>query len=203
MSDFWTRRRAAVEAEDQADAAQIAAREEAARSAEQDEKTDAELLEEFSLPDPDTLKEGDDVTAFMAREVPERLRRRALRQLWRLNPVLANVDGLVDYGEDFTDAATVIEGMQTAYQVGKGMQAHVEALAAQAEPQQDPDDEAAEDTPSEVMAETDETQDQPAHDHIATARPTGAWPPAQTDDAEDTPACDIVTRPPRMQFHYE
>ena len=25
-----------------------------------------------------------------------------------------------DYHEDFTDAATVVEGMQTAYQVGKG-----------------------------------------------------------------------------------
>ena len=26
----------------------------------------------------------------------------------------------VEYGEDYTDAATVIDGMQTAYQVGKG-----------------------------------------------------------------------------------
>jgi len=27
---------------------------------------------------------------------------------------------LVDYGEDFTDAATVVENMQTIYKVGKG-----------------------------------------------------------------------------------
>jgi hypothetical protein len=47
-----------------------------------------------------------------------------------LNPVLANVDGLVDYGQDFTDNAMVVEGLQTAYQVGKGMLSHLEKLAA-------------------------------------------------------------------------
>ena len=50
-----------------------------------------------------------------------------------MNPTLANLDGLIDYGEDYTDAATVIENMQTAYEVGKGMLAHVEELARQAE----------------------------------------------------------------------
>jgi hypothetical protein len=53
--------------------------------------------------------------------VPEQLRKRALRKLWRLNPVFANLDGLNDYDEDFTDAAAVLEGVKTLYQVGKGM----------------------------------------------------------------------------------
>ena len=44
----------------------------------------------------------------------------ALRRLWRLNPLFGVVDDMVEYGEDYTDAATVIEGMQTAYTVGKG-----------------------------------------------------------------------------------
>ena len=87
----------------------------------------------MGLPDPDTLQPGDDFRAFMAKAVPDRLRRRALRRLWQSNPALANLDGLVDYGEDFTDSATVIENMQTAYQVGKGMTAHVEEMARQAE----------------------------------------------------------------------
>jgi hypothetical protein len=47
--------------------------------------------------------------------------------------VLANLDGLVDHGEDYTDAATVMPDMKTAYQVGKGMMQHVIALAEQAE----------------------------------------------------------------------
>ena len=129
--DFWARRKAAVEAEEsallQAEEAQALAEEHAAL----EDKPDAEILAELNLPDPETLQPGDDIKGFMAQAVPDRLRRRALRQLWKLNPVLANVDGLVDYGEDYTDAACVIENLQTAHQVGKGMLAHVEALAAE------------------------------------------------------------------------
>ncbi len=85
-----------------------------------DDRPDEEVLEELGLPDPDTLKAGDNFTAFMAKAVPARLRNRALRKLWISDPVLANLDELLDYGEDFTDAATVVENLQTAYQVGKG-----------------------------------------------------------------------------------
>ncbi len=85
-----------------------------------DDLSDIELLEKYALPDPDTMKAGDNFSAFMNEAVPDRLRRRALRVLWGSNPVLANLDELVDYGEDFTDAATVIENMQTVYKVGKG-----------------------------------------------------------------------------------
>ena len=85
-----------------------------------DDRSDEEVLKELGLPDPDTLKAGDNFTAFMAKAVPARLRNRALRKLWISDPVLANLDELLDYGEDFTDAATVVENLQTAYQVGKG-----------------------------------------------------------------------------------
>ena len=73
------------------------------------------------LPDIESLDENSDFSPFLSGDVPEALQRLALRKLWRLDPVLANLDGLVDYGEDFTDAATVIEGMRTAYKVGKGI----------------------------------------------------------------------------------
>ena len=89
--------------------------------APEDERPDEEILAELGLPHPETLQPGDDIKGFMQAAVPDRLRRLALRQLWRSNPVLANVDGLVEYGEDYTDAATVIENLQTVYQVGKGM----------------------------------------------------------------------------------
>ena len=72
------------------------------------------------LPDPDTLDADADFTVFLKDNVPEALRRRALRRLWRLDPVLANLDGLNDYDDDFTDAAMVVEGLKTLYQVGKG-----------------------------------------------------------------------------------
>ncbi len=119
--NFWTRRRQAVEAEKQTDEK---ARDEEKLDEEHRalaERPDEEVLAELDLPDPDSLSEGDDFTAFMAKAVPEKLRRRALRRLWLSNPVLANLDELLDYGEDFTDAGTVVENLQTVYRVGKGM----------------------------------------------------------------------------------
>lgn len=135
--NFWSRRCAAVQAEaEAARAAQDAAQTQAALDAQlaaQAEKSDVELLDELGLPDPGSLSLGDDFTAFMRRDVPERLRRVALRQLWRSNPVLANLDGLIDHGEDYTDAAVASGGVKTAYQVGKGMLAHLNAVAKAAE----------------------------------------------------------------------
>jgi len=120
-ADFWSRRKAAVEAEAAAEDARAAAAREAAERAEIEAKSDAEILRELDLPDPDTLGAGDDFRTFMAKAVPERLRQKALRRLWLSNPTLANVDGLVDYGQDFTDAAMVIPDMRTVYKVGQGM----------------------------------------------------------------------------------
>ena len=136
--DFWARRKAKVEAETLAEQAAVEQLALAEQHAVLEEKTDAELLEELDLPDPDTLVMGDDFSVFMSKTVPDRIRRRALRTLWRSNPVLANVDMLVDYGEDFTDAAMAVENIQTAYQVGKGMLKHVQEMARQAEERENP-----------------------------------------------------------------
>ena len=99
--DFWARRKAKVEAESLAEQAAVEQLALAEQHAALEEKTDAELLEELDLPDPDTMEMGDDFSVFMSKTVPDRIRRRALRTLWRSNPVLANVDMLVDYGDDF------------------------------------------------------------------------------------------------------
>ncbi len=55
------------------------------------------------LPDIESLTAESDFTVFMRDGVPAELRRLALRKLWTSDPVLANLDGLVDYGEDYTD----------------------------------------------------------------------------------------------------
>jgi hypothetical protein len=153
--DFWSRRRAQVEAEAQEQARAAESELRATRDENLAEKTDAELCEDLGLPDPDALQQGDDFSAFMSKAVPDRLRRRALRRLWLSNPVLANVDGLVDYGQDFTDSATVIENLQTAYQVGRGMTAHVEEMARQAEAEAQS---AAEDAPVSEEIDSDDAE---------------------------------------------
>ena len=163
--DFWSRRKAEVAREQEAERADEAAEVARSEQAALEEKSDQEILVELDLPDPDSLQQGDDIRAFMARAVPDRIRRRALRQLWRLNPVLANVDGLVDYGEDFTDAGTVVETLQTAYQVGKGMLAHVEELARQ-EAGENADTTAA-DAVSEPPEEADAAHAEPAAAAVA------------------------------------
>jgi len=133
MSDFWSRRKAAVAAEKAQDAAQVQERAHAETVAELEAKTDEEILDELGLPDPTTLKPGDDFAAFLKDAVPDRIKKVALRKLWTSNPILANVDGLLDYGEDFTDAAVGAGVVETTYQVGKGMLAHVQEMARQAD----------------------------------------------------------------------
>ena len=92
----------------------------AADSDEDAALSDAELLEKYELPDPAEIEEEAGLDKFFDGKTPERLRQMALRRLWRINPFFGFVDEMVEYGEDYTDAATVIEGMQTAYQAGKG-----------------------------------------------------------------------------------
>ncbi len=199
-SDFWTRRRAAVIAEERAEAAALSAEARAQAQATLEQESDEDILARLELPDPDTLQPGDDVARFMSDLVPDRLRRRALRRLWRLNPVLANVDGLVDYGEDYTDAALVVENLQTAYQVGKGMLAHIEALAAQAKGEEDSGEE---DLPATTPDEMEETplafaETSPPEMEAASAADAGNEAvPLRDPEAPALPA------PRRMRFSFE
>jgi len=177
--DFWSRRKAKVQSEQEAEARAALAAEEAAREQELAEKPDAEILEELGLPDPDTLEPGADFRAFMQKAVPDRIRRRALRRLWLSNPALANLDGLIDYGEDFTDSATVLENLQTAYQVGKGMMAHVEELARQAEEKSAAESDAAN------MAEPTDAAEEPADSAAQTCTDTAQADTDQDDTGQD------------------
>ncbi len=129
----WARRKAAIQSgETLLEPDEIAAQAAAEEALEQEqaktleEMSDEELLEEFDLPDPDTMEAGDDFSAFMKSAIPSRIKNRALRRLWLSNPALANLDMLVDYGDDFTDAAMVVPDMKTIYQVGKGIVRKVE-----------------------------------------------------------------------------
>lgn len=207
MSDtFWSRRRAAVEAEERAEQQELDATALAEEHAVLEEKTDDEILTELDLPDPETLQMGDDFSAFMTKAVPDRIRRRALRVLWKSNPVLANVDNLVDYGEDFTDSATVVENMQTAYQVGKGMLKHVEEMArkaaAAAEAENAPDPEETEPEEDLVLAQAEEaaaqedTPDLESPDEYQTTESYMAPEPEEDEIA-------VVPTPRRMKFRLE
>lgn len=91
--------------------------------------SDADILARLGLPDPATLAPDADFRAFLRTGVPRRLQRLALRRLWRVTPAQAALDGLVDYADDYTDAAMAVRDLATTYQVGRGLGAHIDALA--------------------------------------------------------------------------
>lgn len=188
QASFWARRRAAVEAEAEADARAAAAAAEAARDEALAERDDAEILEEMGLPDPSLMQQGDDFAAFMSRDVPEHLRRKALRTLWRSNPVLACVDGLNDYDDDYRTAAMGQGVIKTAYQVGKGMMAHIEEMERQAQA----------DLPAAKV--TDEPAEAEAVEAPVEDRQEGA---PDHDVAEAPQEQDATAAPRHMRFRFE
>lgn len=135
MSGFWDRRRAAVAAEAEGEAQAVAAAVQAQEQAELEARDDAELLEELGLPSPDNLVDGAQLREFLKAQLPQRLKTRALRGFWRSNPVLACLDGLNDYDDDYTLASTAGQTVNTLYQVGKGMVQPIADMLEDEEPQ--------------------------------------------------------------------
>ena len=116
----WSRRKRAVaEADAPAPVAELP-EEPSDEDAFADPEDEAALLERLGLPVPEMMGKGDDFSGFLKAGVPEFLRRRALRVLWRSNPVLANLDGLNDYDDDFTSPELTKKIIATGYKVGRG-----------------------------------------------------------------------------------
>lgn len=128
----------------------------------------------------DALDYNSDYTQFMDKDVPEMVRRRALRALWRSDPILANVDGLNDYDEDFTDAALVVENLASAYKPGKGYATEEEDVAAD----------------EEQVAEADEASEGAAAQETASEEPAtleqGEDAPLQPEDAETAEGAPVA-----------
>jgi len=185
----WSRRRAAVAAEAKAEALaaeQVALDQE---QAELCEKTDEEILEALGLPDPDSLVQGDDFKVFLTKAVPAHLRKRALRTLWRSNPVLACVDGLNDYDGDYLTGSYGQDPIKTTYQVGKGMLAHLLEVERQKE--------AA--TPTAVLHDEAVDPVEDTAEGLPAETTALAEPEAQEADISEAP----LPTARRMQFHFE
>ena len=197
QTSFWDRRRAAVKAEQAAEQQAAVAQAEAEHQATLAEKTDEDLLAELDLPDPDTMKSGDDFSAFMARAIPEHLRRRALRKLWVSDPALACLDDLVDYADDYTQASAVTN-FTTSYEVGKGLRRHIEDVARKAAASL----EAASDT-AEAPAIDEDTQPAAPVEIDAPAAVAQADAPAETAIADAAIEEPAALPPRRMAFRFE
>ncbi len=195
MSGFWTRRREAVAAEERAEAEALQAVERARTEAELEARSDEDLLAELGLPEPETLVGGEELRRFLAAELPQRLKRRALRTLWRSNPVLACLDGLNDYEDDFTDAGVGAGAVSTLYQVGRGFAERVQEVA-QALPDDAPEAQ-GQDEPA-AQPDPDPLPEPPTQ--IAQAQIAQAPAPEAEDDAAQDP---LPPRLRRMQFQFD
>jgi len=102
------------------------------------------------LPPVDELTANSDYTVFMGKNVPEAIKRAALRKLWLSDPVLANLDRLNDYDEDYSFVDSVVTAVRTSYQVGKGYVDEAEEAVAKLEPSDGGEDNA----PAESLADS-------------------------------------------------
>lgn len=179
---------------------------ETSREDEFEGKTDDEILSILELPDPETLKLGDTVEKFMDGRVPERIRARALRAFWKTNPVLANIDGLDEYCDDYTDAAMVIENLQTIYEVGKGYaEQALDALESLADDEEPADQLAGSEIAAQPEAgiEYDKTAETEEPGNELDTRGQEEAHQNQPELLEKDAPAEVVTnapRPRRMQF---
>jgi Protein of unknown function (DUF3306) len=131
-----------------------------------------------ALPSIDELNAESDYTVFLGEKVPEQLRRAALRKLWTSDPVLANLDGLNDYNEDYNLTTTVIGAVQSAWQAGRGYAEEVEekldrvdeALGTSSDSNEEPQQAELQQDESQAASETARvSQDSDALDESETA----------------------------------
>jgi len=150
------------------------------------ERGETQEIDLSTLPDIDSLDADSDFSVFMQNGIPEALQKRALQKLWRLDPAFGHVDGLLEYGEDFTGGGLVAEAVNTVYKVGKGMRTGDE---------EETESDAAERGDTEAPADaTDKEAD------VAGDRPTGsqARPAESAGDAASGPTDD--TSPDRVAW---
>lgn len=153
MLSRWAKRKAAVrEAEEAETVAEEPVVEEQEPETEEQamallEERDPELAEQISGMDLDKLSYDDDFTLFMKTKVPDIIRRKALSKLWLSQPLLANLDGLNEYDEDYTQAADAAEMVRKAFEAARLREEEAakkkakEALASNTS-EVEPDDEA-------------------------------------------------------------
>ena len=98
---------------------------------------DSDLVKPADLPDVEELGPEADYRPFLQRSVAPALRRLALRRLWQSDPVLANLDGLNDYDDDFaslhrTGAEAIADAVRAGRQYARDPIAARDAPEAQA-----------------------------------------------------------------------
>ncbi len=171
MMSRWSKRKLAVvragpEPEQEPLSPDISTEETARRETEL--QANREAAEAVDL---EALTDESDFSVFLKDGVPDLLRKQAMMILWRSNPVFANVDGLVDYDDDFGSPDLIMKTFKSAYQAGRG---YLDLFKEDEEPAKTESDpgavQPAEESPeSNVLEEVDEkpVNDEPLVETVA------------------------------------
>ncbi len=159
------------------------------------EDGDDAAIDPADLPDIDGLGKDSDFTVFMQNGVPEALRNRALRKLWTTDPVLANLDGLNDYDEDFGAIMRTGAAAMRRIAAAEARKAETVAKADDTEDDTEQDDSGAA-AADDVSGSAPEDGSESA-DHVAdSSRGTELSSADEADEAdEEEPAGDDPTGP--------
>ena len=158
-----------------------------------------EPIDPEELPDIGSLDANSDFTVFMRPGVPEHLRTLALRKLWRSDPIFSKLDGMVEYGEDYSIASWPKGAIKTAYQIGRGFVNEIEKLGAAGDQPATPEEPGPAPGPKPGPTVTSADPQSPADAAADMPQPTSEStasdpaPPAVRPAAADTP----VRRRPR------
>ena len=85
-----------------------------------DEETRAAWIARLENVDLEALNYKDDFTVFLRSWVPQTLRNRALKRLWRTSDVFEVLDGLNDYDEDYSVVPAAVGSIKSDWKVGRG-----------------------------------------------------------------------------------
>lgn len=196
----WSKRKLAV-ANEEAEVDGAVERPDAESVAAQEAELQAELQvnrEAAEAVDLDSLDEESDFSVFMKAGVPELLKKRAMASLWRTSPVFANVDGLVDYDDDFGSPDLIMKTFQSAYEIGKGYFDEEE----EAEDGEDKSDSEVDETAAAETVDESASDLQNDDEELQTGEPEEPVDMAQQE--EDTLQDNVtLTEGPQMEQEHE
>lgn len=159
-----------------------------------------------TLPPLDELNSSSDFTGFMDKRVPDFLRRQALRKLWLSDPAFSLIDGMHEYGEDYSMMAQLAAGA-SAYRPNEGgygwrdkpKDPETEEGAEGAEPQAAAEKAAAGDGETVEESITDKARRVQDRGGSSVSLPTYTANPYYQTPGERHPAPGILPEPARAQ----
>lgn len=159
---------------------------------EEEELTEKQQEVVSTLPPLESLTGESDFTPFMREGVPEIIKRKAMRILWRANPLFGFRDEMNDYDEDYNIVHKIIDSNFGSYQVGRGHLTEEELQEMMPEEAKRAFDEDEEEVEEELTDNKGQLEEEGAEVAEQSDEPTKAEPGAKQNTPETSDLLDTV-----------